>query len=53
MQKISTILMVRWTSRREAMNFYASIFKNSKVGNVSRYGEAGPEAERVRDDCIV
>ena len=24
------------------MNFYASIFKNSKVGRVSRYGEAGP-----------
>ena len=26
----------------EAMNFYVSIFKNSKVLNVSRYGEAGP-----------
>lgn len=26
----------------EAMNFYVSIFKNSKVGRVSRYGEAGP-----------
>ena len=26
----------------EAMNFYASIFKNSKIGNVSRYGEVGP-----------
>ena len=26
----------------EAMNFYVSIFKNSKVGSVSRYGEAGP-----------
>lgn len=26
----------------EAMNFYASIFKNSKVGSVTRYGEAGP-----------
>ena len=24
------------------MNFYASIFKNSKIGNVTRYGEAGP-----------
>ena len=23
------------------MNFYTSIFKNSKVGNVTRYGEAG------------
>jgi len=26
----------------DAMNFYTSIFKNSKVGKVSRYGEAGP-----------
>ncbi len=24
------------------MNFYVSIFKNSKVGSVTRYGEAGP-----------
>jgi len=26
----------------EAMNFYVSIFKNSKVGSVTRYGEGGP-----------
>ncbi len=26
----------------EAVNFYTSIFKNSKVGSVTRYGEAGP-----------
>jgi predicted 3-demethylubiquinone-9 3-methyltransferase (glyoxalase superfamily) len=26
----------------EAMNFYVSIFKNSKTANVVRYGEAGP-----------
>ncbi|MDP9173224.1 MAG: VOC family protein [Planctomycetota bacterium] len=26
----------------EAMNFYTSIFKNSKVGNVTRWGDAGP-----------
>jgi len=26
----------------EAMNFYISIFKNSKVGSVTRYGDAGP-----------
>ena len=26
----------------EAVNFYTSIFKNSKVGKVSRYGDAGP-----------
>src|SRR5271154_2703665 len=26
----------------EAMNFYVSIFKNSKVGTITRFGEAGP-----------
>jgi len=26
----------------EAVNFYRSIFKDSKVGKVSRYGDAGP-----------
>jgi predicted 3-demethylubiquinone-9 3-methyltransferase (glyoxalase superfamily) len=26
----------------EAANFYISIFKNSKIMNISRYGEAGP-----------
>jgi len=26
----------------QAMNFYVSVFKNSKIGSVSRYGEGGP-----------
>jgi predicted 3-demethylubiquinone-9 3-methyltransferase (glyoxalase superfamily) len=26
----------------EAMNHYVSIFKNSKVGRITRYGDAGP-----------
>ena len=26
----------------EAMDFYASVFKNSKIGNVSRYSEGAP-----------
>jgi predicted 3-demethylubiquinone-9 3-methyltransferase (glyoxalase superfamily) len=44
MQKISPFL---WFDHQaeEAMNFYASIFKNSKIGNVIRYGEAGPGPE--------
>jgi predicted 3-demethylubiquinone-9 3-methyltransferase (glyoxalase superfamily) len=29
----------------EAMNFYTSIFKSSRVGSVTRYGEAGPGAK--------
>src|SRR5882672_1338871 len=40
-QKITPFL---WFDNQaeEAMNFYVSIFKNSKVGKVTRYGEAGP-----------
>ena len=29
----------------EAAHFYASIFKNSKVGAITRYGQAGPGPE--------
>jgi len=29
----------------EAMNFYVSVFRNSSIGSVSRYGEAGPGAK--------
>ena len=41
MQKITPFL---WFDNQaeEAVNFYTSIFKNSKVGKVSRYGDAGP-----------
>jgi predicted 3-demethylubiquinone-9 3-methyltransferase (glyoxalase superfamily) len=40
-QKITPFL---WFDNQaeEAMNFYVSIFKNSKVGKVTRYGEGGP-----------
>jgi predicted 3-demethylubiquinone-9 3-methyltransferase (glyoxalase superfamily) len=41
MQKISPFLWFD-DQAEEAMNFYVSIFKNSKVGNVTRYGDAGP-----------
>jgi len=41
MQKITPFLWFDGQAE-EAMNFYTSVFKNSKVGNVSRYGEAGP-----------
>jgi len=40
-QKITPFL---WFDKQaeEAAQFYASIFKNSKILNVSRYGDAGP-----------
>src|SRR6185437_9821741 len=31
----------------EAMNFYVSIFKNSKVVAVARYGDAGPKGRTL------
>jgi predicted 3-demethylubiquinone-9 3-methyltransferase (glyoxalase superfamily) len=31
------------SNAEEAVNFYTSIFKNSKIGNTSRYGEEGRE----------
>ena len=41
MQKITPFL---WFDDKaeEAMKFYVSIFKDSKVGKVTRYGDAGP-----------
>lgn len=41
MQKITPFL---WFDDKaeEAMNLYTSIFKNSKIGSITRYGEAGP-----------
>lgn len=41
MQKISPFL---WFDNQaeEAVDFYTSIFRNSKVGKVLRYGDAGP-----------
>ena len=41
MQKITTFLWFD-TQAEDAANFYISIFKNSKMGKISRYGEAGP-----------
>src|SRR5712675_658918 len=41
MQKITPFLWFDGQAE-EAVNFYVSIFKNSKVGSVSRYGDAGP-----------
>jgi predicted 3-demethylubiquinone-9 3-methyltransferase (glyoxalase superfamily) len=41
MQKITPFLWFD-TQAEEAANFYASIFKNSKILKITRYGEAGP-----------
>jgi len=41
MQKITPFLWFD-NNAEEAINFYTSIFKNSKVISISRYGDAGP-----------
>jgi len=41
MQKITPFLWFN-DKAEEAMGFYVSIFKNSKVTSVSRYGDASP-----------
>jgi predicted 3-demethylubiquinone-9 3-methyltransferase (glyoxalase superfamily) len=41
MQKITPFLWFDGKAE-EAANFYVSIFKNSKIENIARYGDAGP-----------
>ena len=47
MQKITPCL---WFDNQaeEAVNFYVSIFKNSKILKIARYGEAGAEVSGDR-----
>jgi len=41
---MSQIIPYLWFEKQaeEAVKFYVSLFKNSKIDNVSRYGDAGP-----------
>jgi predicted 3-demethylubiquinone-9 3-methyltransferase (glyoxalase superfamily) len=41
MQKITTFLWFN-DKAEEAANFYVSLFQNSKIDSISRYGDAGP-----------
>jgi predicted 3-demethylubiquinone-9 3-methyltransferase (glyoxalase superfamily) len=41
MEKITPFLWFN-DQAEEAVNFYTSIFKNSKIGSITRYGEVGP-----------
>jgi len=43
-RKITTCLWLN-DEAEDAANFYTSIFKNSKIGTVARYGKAGPRPE--------
>ena len=47
MPKLPKITPFLWFNgnAEEAMNFYVSIFKNSRVVSITRYGDAGPGPE--------
>ena len=42
MQKITPFLWYDNNNAEEAVNHYISIFKNSRITNIARYGDAGP-----------
>jgi predicted 3-demethylubiquinone-9 3-methyltransferase (glyoxalase superfamily) len=52
MQKITPCL---WFDNQaeEAVNFYITIFKNSKIGIISRYGEAGHEVHGMPPGTVM
>jgi predicted 3-demethylubiquinone-9 3-methyltransferase (glyoxalase superfamily) len=50
-QKITPFLWFN-NNAEEAMNYYVSIFKNSKVIEISRYGDAGPGPKGSVMSCI-
>jgi len=52
MQKITPCL---WFDNQaeEAANFYTSIFKNSKIGNISRYGKEGYEIHKREAETVM
>ena len=52
MQKISPCLWFD-DNAEEAMKFYVSIFKNSQVGNVTRYGKEGYEIHKKKEGSVM
>jgi predicted 3-demethylubiquinone-9 3-methyltransferase (glyoxalase superfamily) len=52
MQKISPCLWYD-DNAEDAVKFYVSIFKNSKVGNVTRYGKEGYEIHKKKEGSVM
>jgi predicted 3-demethylubiquinone-9 3-methyltransferase (glyoxalase superfamily) len=50
-QKITPFLWFNGNAE-EAMNFYVSVFNNSRIVSVSRYGAAGPGPEGSVMSCV-
>src|ERR1700686_3922787 len=41
------------TQAEEAANFYVSVFKNSKIGKISRYGKAGHDVHKKKEGSVM
>jgi len=52
MEKISPCLWFD-DNAEDAVKFYVSIFKNSKVGNVTRYGKEGYEIHKKKEGSVM
>ncbi len=52
MQKITPFLWFN-NQAEEAVKFYASIFKNSKVGKIARYGEEGEKVAGLKAGSVM
>ena len=52
LQKISPHLWFD-TQAEDAVKFYVSIFKESKIGRVNRYGEAGRDVHRMQPGMVM
>jgi predicted 3-demethylubiquinone-9 3-methyltransferase (glyoxalase superfamily) len=52
MQKINPFLWFN-NEAEEAVKFYASVFKNSKIGPMARYDEAGAQATRMPKGAVM
>ena len=52
MQKISPCLWFD-NNAEDAVQFYVSIFKNAKVGNVTRYGKEGYEIHKKKEGTVM
>jgi predicted 3-demethylubiquinone-9 3-methyltransferase (glyoxalase superfamily) len=52
MKKISPCLWFD-DNAEDAVKFYVSIFKNSKVGNVTRYGKEGYEIHKKKEGSVM
>lgn len=52
MQKISPCLWFD-NNAEDAVQFYASIFKNAKIGNVTRYGKEGYEIHKKKEGTVM